>query len=499
MIMFDGRGYGAFIGVEERMEQPLPTFLEPIVAEFKAQSELLKLELGAELDHDQIFDAYRLDVQFLQERCDGFKDMVKWSVKASMKAGDGDDAKAWDTIKDGIPLMDSVLLINLNADRAALPAEQLLRELKAEVETGIDRLLRHVCLWLDTLVEQEYVGLVRFTAPTTGHYYYFRPQVTSDEVGRKSAETITEDPTQPYGSRVTYTTKAKVTVRTVETLERHDHHIVRAEVNTLESFQQEMPRRAIEQLLNRMPAWLRPHLRVVSGEIVQEHIQSRVARDDLATETVISVWKGSPAIAFGNYALLGWSGDDLLQEATAFWNKHVVPGVVRTPGFWHRNRLRLIAAVVIAGALWALVAWIDSMVHTANEATRADYRAWYQHHTRGHQIFTIPVNHHVQLSNGATLYYMGSRSNGRDIKPVFSTVPEAFETDGKWFVVDNDPVNGRESLLSNNNVVPAHGTVRLLPIGIPADMNVLSVNGDEVTITVDYLDDASGHNRPGAN
>ncbi len=124
MIMFDGRGYGAFIGVEERMEQPLPTFLEPIVAEFKAQSELLKLELGAELDHDQIFDAYRLDVQFLQERCDGFKDMVKWSVKASMKAGDGDDAKAWDTIKDGIPLMDSVLLINLNADRAALPADR---------------------------------------------------------------------------------------------------------------------------------------------------------------------------------------------------------------------------------------------------------------------------------------------------------------------------------------------------------------------------------------
>lgn len=503
MLLLGGRHYGAFMDAADRLSQEVPDFLDPLVTDFRQSSKLLALNPTSNLDHDMIFDAYKADVLFLSGRQSDFEQMIKSAVAASMKYKDnrsqisyidGYDehdrprrrtkAEDWDTIKAHMPRMENIPLIDLSAERASHPAGQLLAELKNEVEAGINRLLRRICFWLDELVDREYIGLVAFTGSTAGHYYYFRPFVTEEEINRKAQETVSEDPLRPFGSRITYKTVDKRTYRVTESLERHDHHIVRAKIEVLEDFQQLIPSRILENLLNKTPGWLRSHLRVVSGEITKEEIRRRIVREHEETLEIVSVWKGSPAITIGPYALAGWSSDDIARDSSNYWRGRRV-----STKETRRRRNGIIAKIslillIVASAVFG----VSQCTISQNQGIQLAYKRYQREHASGHKIFKVQQNQKITLPQGEILYYLGSPRNsmGSGFQPTFSTSPTAWKNEGDRYQFGwQDFKHGPDRV--------SYGTVDLSPtLGIPAKMNMLSTNEGQITFTIDYQGDFAG-------
>jgi hypothetical protein len=484
MLRLFGRDFGTVMEDATRFQQPVPSFLQPIVSELKAASAILKLDIGA--NEDAIFDAYKHDVRFLQHRLDQLAGWVRTCIQASVKSNDNYTENyrvktGWDFVQQHIPSIAHAPLIDLPAERAALPADQLLAELKQEVVTGIDSMMKRFCLWLDLLVAKEYVGLVHFTGPTVGHYYYFRPY-TTDKVAATNRNEVEIDRSVPYGEQTTYTTIERQQWKITESVERHDHHIVKAKVNTLSDYTGLIPYRII-RALDRAPDWLRPHLRVISGDITKEVVARRIVREQEGVhERVTSVYKDSPAIALGAYAFNGWSSDDTSREESGhFSGQKVYSAAKRVARSQTMRTFLLVFAVIglIVGGIWY---W----VHSSNVSSQASYDQYYAKVTAGSEIFTIAKEKMITLPRGEPLYYLGLASNGRDANVStdrttrWKAYPEQF---GQPQLGNFYQVTPRESAPNTY-----YGTVDLMDAktGIPARMNILYADKEKMSFTIDY-------------
>ncbi len=484
MLSLFGRSFGATMKDEERFVQEVPETFQPLVGYLRSASAILELKSGAE--HDTIFDAYRIDVAFFQGRLDDLQRLVKGAVRASIKrtnngsySVDEDVKKQWSFVQEHIPPLADAPLIDLPAERAALPADQLLAELKQEVDTGIDSMMKRFCLWLDLLVAKEYVGIVHFTGSTVGHYYYFRPYAT-EKVEMTNRNETTVDLTVPFGEQTTYSTVEGRRVKITEAVERHDHHIVRAKVDGLSDYTGRIPSRIVE-FLGTVPEWIRSELRVVSGDITKEVVRRRVVREsEQYTERVTSTYKGSPAVALGAYALNGWSSDDLRSEETGFFRgQKVYTGEAKKEG---NRALRICGMIVLAIGL--AVGGIWYWMHSWNVSAAAAYQTYVTETTTGKEVFTITKSKSVTLPHGETLYYLGQNTNNSQM--AFAT---DITTSWKMFPNQEGTQRGNYFTFFASESAPGtyYGTIELgATMGIAARMNVLYEDKDQVRFTIDY-------------
>ncbi len=484
MLRLFGRDFGTVMEDATRFQQPVPDFFQPIVNELRAASAILKLDAPA--TEDAIFGAYQHDVLFLQLRLAQLRAVVLDAVEASVKSNgnytENDRVKTgWAFVQQHIPPIADAPLIDLPAERAALPADQLLAELKEEVGTGIESMMKRFCLWLDLLVSKEYVGIVHFTGPTVGHYYYFRPY-TTDKVDVTNRDETTVDLTVPFGEQTTYTTIEHRRYKITESVERHDHHIVKAKVNTLDDYTGVIPNRII-RVLDKAPDWLRPHLRVVSGDITKEVVARRVVREqEEVHERVTSTYKGSPAIALGSYALNGWSSDDTASEQSGFFRGQKVYSVAKRADVRHFVKVMLIIVAVIAAGAGGIRYWMYSWAVNAQAA----YDQYYAQVTAGNKtIYTITKEQNVALPRGEPIYFLGPQQGYNVTISTDLTTPWRYP----GAQVIGQPMAGNRYTIQpkESGVDTYYGTVDIGPdTGIPARLNVLYVDKTQMRFTIDY-------------
>jgi len=311
-ILLDGRRYGDEAPLQELFEQPIPPAFMPIAEEIEKQSQLL--ELNGAISKQDIFPAYKADLALLNRYMQEFEGAVKQAVGCSIITWNQDDlpsAKQWEGLQDQIPPIGNAPLLALSSTRAAKAAPVLLEELKQEFDQSVIYVIRRMAVWLQLLVDEEFVGLIQWAGEDSCAYHYFLHERQEKVLRQEKLTEVTHDPAKPQGQRYTDTTIDKRAVQRLQFLERHVHHIVDTHVWELSEFPDKVPER-VRLFLDVMPEWLQPHLRIVSGQITMEQKLCTVTSNAVdIEEEILSVWKRSPAVTLGPFVLLGWSADDL--------------------------------------------------------------------------------------------------------------------------------------------------------------------------------------------
>lgn len=374
-LLFGDRQYGVpELTIADIFEQPIPQGFEPMAAELRRELKLL--DLPDSTVRDDMYAAYGHDVTLLNGRLAEFKQFVQTAVAASVIKHKpiwiaGSAVTVLDYLELHMPSMARVPLIELTAEAAAMPEDELLTHLKQEAENAAVAFFKILCLWLDAMVTREFVGLLKVTSSEAARYHYFRPRQDESVIEKKNTrhEQVGYDATKPYGMRTQYEQRSDALIEIRHDLERHDHDIVQMKMHTVAEYPDEMPLR-VAGFLESAPEFVRRHLAVVSGVIVREQVLRRTTDVELKEATIIeSTWLDSPAITLANrYVLVGWNGKDMLNESVAFFSgQRACPPppapptrVVRAWRWMTASRSRLVKVASLAlgmPALGALSWW----------------------------------------------------------------------------------------------------------------------------------------------
>jgi hypothetical protein len=174
---------------------------------------------------------------------------------------------------------------------------------------------RAVAEFVAELVRLGFLGFVQSHEGTRAVYCYplRRVALTINKQTPESTRKVREDASAPFGQRVEYRTGSRVEGRSEHTLEEHVHHLENVTETPLTAFVKPVPER-VAALIRSVPEWLRPSLRVIEGDIVQEEVHRRGSYETKWETEVAQTWKASPAIALGDLVLVGWSQDDLAAD-----------------------------------------------------------------------------------------------------------------------------------------------------------------------------------------
>jgi len=265
-----------------------------------------------------IYTAYTQDLELLRRYQTDFDVCIKAAVRCSIIA-DSRTAKqerercqeTWDLLKTQIPSSMHTLLIDFPYTRAALPAPQLLTEMKDQFNRGVGQILRPLADWLQVLVETEFIGLVEWGDLDVCRYHYFKHEITREVMTEQRRVERSFDPKQPYGSRNQIKLIRDQNILQRQFHERHVHHIIRAKLHRFEEYPHRVPKH-VAAFINAIPTSLQPHVHIVEGTITMEEVFRRqVDEQKFVKSEVLSVDKYSPGVLLGHFNLIGWSGDDL--------------------------------------------------------------------------------------------------------------------------------------------------------------------------------------------
>lgn len=375
-----GCQFGTGFVDENVFTHDVPEALRVLAINLNEQSMLLALQPSNELQKRQVYDAYRNDLQLLENRISDFEDCVKLAVRcATLARRSESEEKAreeanrlWEEIKKEIPPIGKKPLLSLDHILAAKPAVEILETLKQRFEQSVSDTLRLFICWLQLLVDHEFVGLVEWSDLDVARYHYFvhdrRYEVVKEQAGHESVV----DPSKDFGEQTTITEFRDQTIRTRRYLERHVHHIVDARIHDLIDYPAPVPAR-VRDFLEGIPQWLRPLLQIVSGDITTEEIIRRKTRDETSVESEItSVWKGSPAVTLGNFALIGWNDDDVRDSCNGtYYACQKVRNEVMSKQVRQTTLMAVAMVTVISIVVWGIWYGVDQSHAKAFAAQQA--------------------------------------------------------------------------------------------------------------------------------
>ncbi|OGC87482.1 hypothetical protein A3C20_02425 [Candidatus Kaiserbacteria bacterium RIFCSPHIGHO2_02_FULL_55_25] len=383
LALFAGeRRYGAAdLTTQAIFQQPIPKGMQPMVDDLRMQLQLPKLDRNA--DRKAIYAAYGHDITLLDTWRTGFKMFINSAVGASIIRPApikvvGKDIDVFSYLEAHMPEMARMPLVDFTAEIAAWPEQELLTHLKSQMDVAVTMLFNIICLWLDSMVAREFVGLLKVTGTDTGRYHYFRP-LQIEKALEKSiprTERVGYDATQPFGRRTQYETRADGLVEITHQLERHDHDIVDMQMHTLADYPYPMPSRVV-RFLESTPDFIRRHLKVVSGMIVKEQMLKRTTDIETVQATIIeSTWLDSPAIVLGGlYAPIGWNGRDMAKEVMNFFSGQKAcpppPNGVQKVALWFKGHwwraviLSLIASLLLIPSVFYMTMGYDAAVNAS--------------------------------------------------------------------------------------------------------------------------------------
>jgi hypothetical protein len=480
-----GRTFGTPTLGNDVFEQDVPEVFRSLALDLQDRSALLALQASVELTRDNVIEAYRADITLLGERVGALEKCVLLAIRCSIfprhranQLARRDDFqkeadRLWQEIQQEVPSMGRQSLLRLDSDLAAKQPVHILDTLQRQFKASVRRIPQLFACWLQLLVEKELIGLIEWTDVDVGRYHYFKRARQEDTLREHVvSDSVEHDPSQLFGSRNIYRTVIDKTARIRHFSERHVHHIVRSRADSLEEYSQKVPS-YVADLIDGLPAFMRPLCEIVSGDITHEEIVRWTAKDEVSIIRDESVWKGSPALALGGiFALAGWSSDDMRGETRHFSSQKVREKM-------QEGKRELLALAVIVGLLMAMLAgFITWVVHNQSDAAAAaqeEYQSYQDTIPRGLRTYKATQFEPLALQG--------------DSDPVlFGHAHEVMYGDKRWKltlqrgVMPEKPLYVATFDVPSHNYVGAYGDVDLMPrLGVPATLHVLGIEGGRFT------------------
>ena len=199
----------------------------------------------------------------------------------------------------------------LTAELIAQPLPIIQDAVRQWLHDSTHTVANQLVLSLHTLVEMDVVGIIEWPGPRACKLNFFRHTIEQDRVGSRKTTTVRQ---------VTRRTLAveeweRPRARNRYSIERHEHHVMNAEARELEQTRYPIPRE-YNELIDCIPEWLSPHVRVLEGDLILERIVQRQIREEQweSTPKLRNAYEIEPAILLGHYVLTGWGQQEVDRE-----------------------------------------------------------------------------------------------------------------------------------------------------------------------------------------
>ncbi|HQX52147.1 MAG TPA: hypothetical protein PLY87_17410 [Planctomycetaceae bacterium] len=194
------------------------------------------------------------------------------------------------------------------------------------VREACETIAAQLLMSLHVLVEMDVVGIIEWPGDTACKLHYYRHVVKQDRIQSKTTERSRIRTNDDSTRQLTVEQWEQMKGRNTFSIERHEHHVMNAEAR--ETTQTKLPiPQDHDQFLQRIPAWIRKHIRVLEGDLILEKVvttevrkesfQSKPIRRSVNEETLPAVrptLEFDPAILLGHYVLTGWTQREIEKE-----------------------------------------------------------------------------------------------------------------------------------------------------------------------------------------
>lgn len=208
----------------------------------------------------------------------------------------------------------------LEAELVTQPIANLHAALGTALRESLARFVEELFRFLEHLVDQHLVGLVEWPGPNACRYHFFK-EVIIQESGPAKIDALDTF----HGKQVTRDGRTTDMHRQLRITEkgshhhrhaRHEHHVMDAFYTTIRNSRVVVPLN-VQALIDNIPCWLYPFVRVIDGQIIRERIIEQDYRQEawqqvrLADEPVFGC---EPAVIIGPFVLAGWGPREIAAE-----------------------------------------------------------------------------------------------------------------------------------------------------------------------------------------
>lgn len=202
----------------------------------------------------------------------------------------------------------------LTAELIAQPLPAVQSSVLKLLQEASHTLANQLMVSLHMLVELNVVGIIDWKDERTCKLNFFRHAIEQDQIESRKSTTV---------RRVERNTLVReeweqLRVRNRYFIERHEHHVMNAEARELKQEIHPIPRKH-DELIDQIPEWLHPHLRVLEGTLILEQIVERqIGENQWQSEPILRsthvTHQIDPAILLGHFVLTGWGQRDVDRE-----------------------------------------------------------------------------------------------------------------------------------------------------------------------------------------
>ncbi len=230
------------------------------------------------------------------------------------------DARASALQSARLPLLEAVNQVTqplrpaLTADLMAQPLSVVHPEVNAWVREACHTIAGQLLLSMHVLVELETVGVIEWPGETTCKLHFFRHLVTQDRIRTQTTRQVTED--GDSDNQIVRVTELRQTMgRNLYSIERHEHHVMNAEVREVDRTQFPIPQ-TYQEFIHAIPPWIKQYVRILEGDLILERVTQRDLREETWETTAVqrTAYEIEPAILLGHYVITGWGQQEVDRE-----------------------------------------------------------------------------------------------------------------------------------------------------------------------------------------
>lgn len=214
----------------------------------------------------------------------------------------------------------------VTSEFSALPNDTVKNAIVKQLNGFLEGIAERLCSQLLVMAEKEVIGYVSWHGPNTCEYVRYERvcdfNTRSRTIKRRWDESTWQNTWDGRYLQKTENTEWEIKHSGSRKLVRTIEHLINASERKWDENGVVIPRR-IMPLLDSIPEWIKPSLKVVEGTLMRELIIEQDLEDieQLSTETTavhtiedIEKWEDDPALVVGPFVLAGWSDAEVQKE-----------------------------------------------------------------------------------------------------------------------------------------------------------------------------------------
>lgn len=164
---------------------------------------------------------------------------------------------------------------------------------------------------LHNLVEMEVVGIIEWRSEDVCKLHFFQHTIIQDRIRSQNGTTVR----RVQRNTLSIEEWERFRARNRIGIERHEHHVRKAETRELGQTSFPIPQE-YNELIGRIPSWMRPQVRVLEGDLFLERIVRRQLREEEweSEPKVRNAYEIEPALLLGHFVLAGWGQHEIERE-----------------------------------------------------------------------------------------------------------------------------------------------------------------------------------------